>query len=204
MKYYLSLSFISLFVSALGQINSELSTFIDSLKIEDQMFRNLAREIKNNNPNDTIRLKEAYAEMRKVDSLVQIEVKQIYNKYGFPGEDRVGVVSCHNFWLLIQHCDSDPAFQEEVLESMLIEVNRENASGRDYAYLLDRVRVNSGEKQVYGTQMELSADSTSFIPKPLIEPEQLDERRKSMGLGEIKYYIETMNERYIGSLKRKE
>ncbi|MEZ4920342.1 MAG: DUF6624 domain-containing protein [Saprospiraceae bacterium] len=204
MKYILSsiLLFLSLGLSA--QTNSELSQFIDSLKQEDQKYRNEATRLRNENPSDTLAVKQAYANMRKVDGLVQQEVKKIYAQYGYPGIDLVGKVSSHNFWLLVQHCDTDPEFQETVLASMKIEVDKENASGRDYAYLIDRVKVNTQEKQIYGTQMILNADSTSFMPQPLIDPEQVNERRASVGLGIIEDYIETMNTRYFGVLKGKD
>lgn len=204
MKYIFSsvLLFLSLGLSA--QTNSELSQFIDSLKQEDQKYRNEATRLRNENPSDTLAVRQAYANMRKVDGLVQQEVKKIYAQYGYPGIDLVGKVSSHNFWLMVQHCDTDPEFQKTVLASMKIEVDKENASGRDYAYLIDRVKVNTQEKQIYGTQMILNADSTSFMPQPLIDPEQVNERRASVGLGKIEDYIETMNTRYFGVLKGKD
>lgn len=50
--------------------------------------------------------------------------------------------------------------------------------------------------------MALNQDSTSYEPKPVIEPEKLNERRSKFGLSTIEYYIEKMNERYFGSLVR--
>ncbi|MEL6970077.1 MAG: DUF6624 domain-containing protein [Bacteroidota bacterium] len=203
MKYCFPIFFLSLCLRLAGQTNPDLSNIIDSLKTEDQFYRNQAREIQNSSPNDSLAIQMAYANMRQVDSLVQIAAKEIFYQYGFPGEDRVGATSCHNYWLLVQHCDTDPSFQEQVLTAMLVEVKKGNASGRDYAYLLDRLRVNTNQKQVYGTQMRLNADSTSFMPQPLLDPEQVNERRRAVGLGKIEYYIQTMNERYFGALQGK-
>lgn len=204
MKYYLLLCLLLSGVLGFGQQNENLAKIIDSLKVEDQKFRHLARELRNNNPDDTLSLQKAYAEMRRVDSLVQQEAKLIFRTYGFPGENLVGKQSCHNYWLLVQHCDSDPDFQEAVLAAMLVEVKKDNASARDYAYLLDRVKVNTGKLQVYATQMILNADSSSFVPQPMIDPERIDERREEMGLGKLEYYIQTMNSRYFGALKKEE
>ena len=85
---------------------------------------------------------------------------------------------------------------------MKIEVAVKKASSMDYAYLVDRVAINSGRQQVYGTQMTLNSDSSSYTPKPLIDPTLVDERRKEMGLGPIENYIKIMNERYFGTLKK--
>ena len=141
--------------------------------------------------------------MRQTDSLNLVACKEIFLQYGFPGVDRVGEERAHRFWLLIQHCDHDPVFQEKVLTKMKEEVDKKNANARDYAYLIDRVLVNHDKPQIYGTQMQLNRDSTSYEPKPLVEPEYVDARRKEMGMGPIEWYIQTMNSRYFGTLKKK-
>ena len=78
-----------------------------------------------------------------------------------------------------------------------------NADAKDYAYLRERVFVNKGRQQIYGTQMQINADSTSFEPKPMVEPEKIDARRQEMGLGTMENYIFTMNQVYHGVLKKK-
>lgn len=73
-----------------------------------------------------------------------------------------------------------------------------------YAYLIDRVKINSDEPQLYGTQLEINMDSTSYEPKPTIDLQNLNKRRTEMELVPIEEYIKTMNEKYYGTLKRKE
>jgi hypothetical protein len=50
--------------------------------------------------------------------------------------------------------------------------------------------------------MQLNKDNTSYEPKPVIDPEHLNERRKSVGLDTIEEYIKTMNTRYFGTLRK--
>ena len=114
--------------------------------------------------------------------------KEIFSRVGFPGIDRVGEDGAQNFWLLVQHCDYDPAFQKKVLEGMKVQVDRNNASSEDYAYLYDRVRVNSGEKQWYGTQLT-HAENMWAIPKPLADSLGVNERREAIGLESIEEYL---------------
>ena len=102
----------------------------------------------------------------------------------------------------MQHQDRHSQFQEEVLHKMKEEADKGKASVINYAYLLDRVKVNTGQLQVYGTQMILNSTKTSYEPKPVVEPSKLNERRKSVGLDTIESYIETMNSRYFGTLKK--
>lgn len=103
----------------------------------------------------------------------------------------------------MQHQDNHPEFQKEVLVMMKVQADNGQASLSNYAYLLDRVKVNTKQLQVYGTQMILNAEQTSYEPKPVIEPEKLNERRKQVGLGTIEDYIQLMNSRYYGDLKKK-
>ena len=64
------------------------------------------------------------------------------------------------------------------------EVDKGKASVADYAYLVDRLKVNTGKLQIYGTQMIFNSSSfLSYETKTVIEPEKLNDRRKSVGWG---------------------
>lgn len=92
--------------------------------------------------------------------------------HGYPGHDLVGKQAAHNFWLLIQHCDREPAFQEVILKQMQEQVKRNNADKKDYAYLTDRVRINKLKPQLYGTQVEVKDILKGYVPKPIEAPEK--------------------------------
>jgi len=183
------------------QINiAAAANHIDSMVVEDQKWRNLLTQVDNNGI-DTITRQEVVKQINQVDSLNYLKLKNIFNEFGFLGNDKVGEKTSHNYWLLIQHMDKYPTFQDSILSEMKVEAKKGNASLIDYAYLIDRVKVNNNLLQIYGTQMRINADSSSYEPKPLIEPHSLDERRKEVGLPPMKYYIQTMNKRYYGNLK---
>lgn len=55
-------------------------------------------------------------------------------------------------WLLIQHADSDVEFQQYCLELMEREVESGGVAKSDVAFLTDRILVNKGKPQLYGTQ----------------------------------------------------
>jgi len=150
---------------------------------------------------------------QKRDSVFQANgerCKEIFRSVGFPGIDSVGEEGAQNFWLLVQHSDYDPSFQKKVLEAMKKQVDRKNASSEDYAYLYDRVRVNAGEKQWYGTQL-MHAENMWAIPKPLGDSLSVNERRKAIGLESIEAYLNgymemhfEMNAAYYESIGAKE
>lgn len=185
----------------LGQVNEGLVSQLDSLKNIDQKWRQSIRKI-NNGDIDSLDKKEAIKMVRITDSLNYLEVKRIFDFYGFPGYNLVGENGSYNFWLLVQHQDKHPEFPKLVLDKMKIETEKNNASRANFAYLTDRVAINMGELQVYGTQMRLNQDSTSYEPMPVLNPEDLNERRSKVGLSPIENYIKIMNERYFGSLKK--
>lgn len=115
-------------------------------------------------------------------------IKNIFEKYGYLNYDMVGKDASNNFWLIVQHADNDVAFQRAVLAKMKIEVDRKNANGRNYAYLIDRVNINTGNAQIYGTQMAYKPDGTP-VPKNLADPDNVDKRRKEVGLEPLADYI---------------
>jgi hypothetical protein len=191
------------FEKAEAGINRALLHEVDSLKKEDQKWRTALTECENQRVVDSVRSKEMWAKIRLTDSLNYPALKHIWERYCYPNTDLLGEEGSHNFWLLMQHQDKHPDFQEEVLAGMKRETDRGKASLRDYAYLVDRVKVNKGQLQIYGTQMIPNADHSSYEPKPVVEPEKLNERRTSIGLPSIQEYIEIMNSHYSGTLTTK-
>jgi len=121
-------------------------------------------------------------------------VKAIAAKYGFPGYDLVGKVSSNNYWLLVQHSDFDVAFQKDVLKLMKVEVDKRNASGQSYAYLVDRINLNEGKEQIYGTQVLMGETGTKL--KPCIDTANLDKRRLSVGLTPINEYLKQCDDAF--------
>jgi hypothetical protein len=130
-------------------------------------------------------------------SLHHEKMEVLFARYGYPGYAEVGEKGSKNFWLLVQHLDKWPSFQEKVLESMKKQLDRKNASSVDYAYLTDRVRLNTNRKQVYGTQVTYNVDSCQAVPKPLEEPQKVNLRRKQVGLEPVEEYMNQMSEMHF-------
>ncbi len=121
-------------------------------------------------------------------------VEAMFDKYGFLGFDKVGKEGSNHFWLLVQHCDKYPDFQKKVLKSMDREVKLGNADSNNYAYLYDRVKVNAGEKQLFGTQVTYETETTgrAILKNGLIDSINVDKLRKEYGLESLKDYLNEM------------
>jgi hypothetical protein len=188
-------------VSSQNTDRESIVSVLDSMVQEDQKWRGLLRQLYNEEI-DSIDEKTISQNLGRTDSLNYEVLLNIFNQQGFLGSTEIGSNGTHNYWLLVQHQDKHPDFQLRVLSQMKLHAEKGSMSYLDYAYLIDRVKINTNQLQVYGTQMSLNIDSSSYIPKPVIEPEKLNERRTSIGLPTIEDYIETMNKRYIGTLKK--
>jgi hypothetical protein len=128
-----------------------------------------------------------------VDQRNRLWLAEQIQRTGWPGKSLVGEEAAHAAWLLVQHADADPEFQERCLEQMKAAGTGEVAA-IDIAYLTDRVLVARGRPQIYGTQCE-EVDGR-FQPRTCIEPDLLDQRRKEVGLQPIKEYLQLMEEVY--------
>lgn len=89
-------------------------------------------------------------------------------------------------WLLAQHADHRPDLQKRVLAVLERMLPLKETSGANYAYLWDRVAVNEGRPQRYGTQG--SARDGLWTPKPLEDAAGVDALRKSVGLEPLADY----------------
>lgn len=116
-------------------------------------------------------------------------LKNYFEEYGYPTINHNGKKISHTFWLLVQHCDHDIDFQKSVLKAMKSELKNNNVAKVDYAYLYDRVQINNGKKQLYGTQVGYDENYNPYI-KELMNPSTVNKRRKAMGLNTIEEYIE--------------
>lgn len=127
---------------------------------------------------------ETAAEMDAVDAQNTAWLAHLVDAHGWPGWARVGRDGARAAWLLVQHADHDVAFQRRCLGLLARAVAADDADPVELAYLTDRVAVNEGRAQTYGTQLD--DDGT---PRPILDPERVDERRASVGLAPLAEYV---------------
>jgi len=114
------------------------------------------------------------------------QLKSIVDKEGFPTVAQVGKRGVEAAFLLTQHADSDPAFQQHVLDTLKERTGSEAVSGQDFAMLTDRVLIKQGKLQRYGTQFN-KKDGT-WAPDPMEDPTHIDQRRAALGLPTMSDY----------------
>jgi len=136
---------------------------------------------------------EKVAEMRTIDAKHTARMKAVVAQHGWPGRSLVGDDGTHAAWLLVQH--AEVSFMAQCLPLMERAVSAGEASPKDYAYLLDRVRMSQGKPQVYGTQFTSGADG-KLVLHPVEDAEHVDERRRAVGLPSMAEYEKKIREVY--------
>jgi len=124
-----------------------------------------------------------------VDENNQKRLDEIIEEVGFPTIKLVGKDAVQGAFFIIQHADGDREWQQSQLKNIEIAVKNGDLDGQRYAYLYDRIKVNSGEKQVYGTQFEKIDRANKTVQLSAVENiENLDERRRRIGMMPIEMY----------------
>lgn len=119
----------------------------------------------------------------------RIWAETVIREHGYPGNDMVGEKASSRFWLILQHADFGPEFQVYALSELKKQVDKNNASKGDYCYLIDRVRINTQQPQVYGTQVSYNLSTGQALPRNLENPSEVNIRRAAMDLEPIEDYI---------------
>jgi hypothetical protein len=164
-------------------LRQELQTMVK----EDQDARNAAIQAKEPDAKLEKRIEEIVAKTTK-------RMKEIVGKFGWPGKSMVGEEGAHNAWLLVQHADRESAFQKQCLPLLEKAVKKGEASGKDLAYLTDRVLVADKKKQLYGTQFTMK--DGELVPSPIEDEANVDKRRKEVGLETMAEYTKILKEVY--------
>jgi hypothetical protein len=133
---------------------------------------------------------ELLAQIIEADRQNTKRLRELIALFGWPGKSLVGEFGAEAAWILAQHADRDPQFKAECLEKMKA-ASLEDVNAKHIAYLTDRVRVNTGQPQRYGTQFWTDENGV-FGPRPLENEEKIEEYRASVGLEPFAEYRQTM------------
>jgi hypothetical protein len=113
-----------------------------------------------------------------VDTAVVARLRTLAATRGstWPTRSVVGAAGVRAVWLLAH---GDTALQRTVLHRMM-ESGPDEALAADVAVLEDRVRLQSGRKQLYGSQLRMV--NGRLVPAPIEDSAHVDMRREAAGL----------------------
>ena len=109
-----------------------------------------------------------------IDSLNQVEIRQVLKEHGFPKKTEVGTSACEAAWIISQHAPLD--VQKEYLPMLERAATEGNIQAALVAALHDRIDVREGRPQKYGTQRNGNGLC------PLLNEKMVNQWRKEVGL----------------------
>ena len=135
--------------------------------------------------------------LEKIDQTIDTSntkrLEEIFKKYGFPTVKLVGQDGFQAFLLLLQHSTSD-SLREKSLKPIEKAFKRGEISPLDYANFTDRLLLNQGKPQIYGSGFETK--DGKLVMSKIKDIKNLDERRRKIGLPPIADYVKILKEIY--------
>jgi hypothetical protein len=116
------------------------------------------------------------------------ELERIVETYGWPKISQVGKEGADAAWLILQHSISRPDFMKRCFPVFESAVQENEARSRHLACLTDGIRYFSREPQVYGSYFDWN-EKGQLCPWVIEDPENVNERRKKMGLNTLEERI---------------
>jgi hypothetical protein len=151
----------------------------------DQLYRGELSSMGPQSPNFLMLWKK----QNIIDSTNLVRVIVILDSIGYPGKSLVGSQANEAAFYVIQH--ADVKYQKKFLPIIKEAANKKNLPWSDVAKMIDRIAIDEGKRQVYGTQMIPKKDPrTGFITNeiefaPIQNPKFVNKRRKQVGLNTI-------------------
>ncbi len=115
-----------------------------------------------------------------VDSIIAVD--------GWLGIEVVGVKGNTALWLTIQHA----GLTDQVRYLLILKdaVSKGNANAADYALLEDRIAIQQGRKQMYGSQLGMNETNENLYFYPIENVLEVNNRRCAIGLEPIEIYAQ--------------
>ncbi|MEV0408107.1 DUF6624 domain-containing protein [Actinoallomurus sp. NPDC050550] len=121
-------------------------------------------------------------------------LRDVVARYGWPGETLVGRSAAAAACRLVQHADGPRDFQDHCLALIRRAATAGDVPWRQVAYVTDALCVRDDRPQLFGTKFR--AVEGRLVPFPIERPEQVDERRRRMGMEPLNRYAARLRRRF--------
>ena len=192
--FFISLSFAVVDVSGQSQFNKPLSVLLDTVYKEDQTDRLKIASLEKQYGWQSGQMQSLLNKINTQDSINLSKVKKIIDTYGWPGPDEVGKQGAQTIFLVIQHADS--LTQATYLPVMREAVKKGKAQPEALALLEDRVLINQGKEQIYGSQTKAN-ETGRYEFYPIKDETNVNTRRASVGLEPLEEYAKRFDINHV-------
>ncbi|MCU0390905.1 MAG: hypothetical protein MUE81_07290 [Thermoflexibacter sp.] len=186
--FFLLYSFtFSVFAQEATPINDSLKRELEIIYLADQAPRRVVNQIVQKYGFDSPQLDSLNRLIRQTDSLNQVKVMSIIDRYGWLGKSQVGDLGNQTLFLVIQHAAL--TIQERYLPLLKNSVNIDESNAYDLVLMEDRILVSQGKKQLYGSQVRRNPQTNLYEVLPIEDEKNVDKRRKKIGLESLAEYL---------------
>ncbi len=133
-------------------------------------------------------LKDCKRMIHEKDSINSSRVESIINMYDWLGAKVIGYQGDKTLAIVIQH--SRLSVQKKYLPILRDAVKNGNALPEDLVFLEDRIEIQLGRKQKYGSQVINQDHKTlQYFVEPIESPNNIDKIRAEVGLPKLSEYL---------------
>jgi len=150
-------------------------------KLEDKTQERIQNNVANNKSSETI-LKT----LRTAREANTAELCSILKQYGWPTRDLVGDDGAKSMFFVLRNSATDQ-LQRDLLPVIIAAVKKGEISKSSFATYIDRLRINVGLKQIFGTQATIR--DSFLVLYPITDEQHIDARRKQYELPPLKIYL---------------
>ena len=177
-------------------LNLELKNQLENLRMQDQTIRLLLPDAAKRFGRESAEYKWFRNElMPRNDSIVLDALITILDKHQWPGIAEVGELANQTIWLVIQHAPLK--IQKKYVPLLEKSVTQGESKARYLAFLQDRILMREDQKQRYGTQSLWDSTREQDVIWPVLNPQQINQRRKEVGLAPIEVYAKNNGFLYL-------
>ena len=151
---------------------------IESLKLRSQVMPTIQKFGAGSPEMDSLDQK-----ILRFDSMALAVVTAIIDQYGWLSQKQIGEAGNRALFLAIQHAP-DSALRNKYFPYLMESVEKGGSPKWTYATMRDRMLVESGQLQMFGTQSRMVDDELK--PYPILDPANVNKRRKAAGLKKMK------------------
>ena len=177
---------------AIAKAQSEIT----ELWLEDQLARHVYLQTQSNSKSGARHWAHriATADAVSIDERSAQYLRGLLSEFDWVDIHRFTRPVSERAWILVQHSDDHVDLQKLALERMAVYLESGGVLRSNYAYLWDRIAVNSGELQRYGTQPDWgSCNDGKLTLMPMEDPANVDESRATMQLGPVRDDLDRMS-----------
>lgn len=114
-------------------------------------------------------------------------VTSLIDQCGMPTKQQLTERQLTTIWLIVQHAPTK--YQKKYLPIFKLSAKNGDLDIRDILMMEDRILMDEGKPQVYGTQVRQIDSTGKFELYDTIDPEYINQRRSSVGFEPIEQYL---------------